>query len=87
MYLYIIQSQRDYSFYIGITNNLGERLKVHNKGMSRYTKSKRPWTLVYVEWCRSEKDAKERERKLKKHKTAWVKLRERIQRSILSEQN
>ncbi|MBS1539503.1 MAG: GIY-YIG nuclease family protein, partial [Bacteroidetes bacterium] len=32
-YVYILQSDKDQSFYIGQTNNLDERLKRHNLGM------------------------------------------------------
>ena len=84
MYLYLIQSKKEFSFYIGTTNDIHKRLISHNKGLSSSTKNKRPWILIYVEWYRSRKDALERERKLKKHKTGWVKLRERIKNSILS---
>jgi putative endonuclease len=87
MYLYLIQSKKDFSFYIGTTTNLQKRLKEHNNGLSLATKFKRPWVLIYAEWYRSRKDALERERRLKKHKTGWIKLKERIKNSILSEQS
>jgi predicted GIY-YIG superfamily endonuclease len=34
-YLYIIQSDRDDSFYIGTTQNLDERILRHNQGRSK----------------------------------------------------
>jgi len=85
--LYLLQSQKDHSFYIGITGNLKRRLSEHNKRLSRYTKYKRPLMLIYCEVYRSSKDALTRERQLKKHKTGWIKLRERLQNSILREQS
>jgi len=87
MYLYLLQSKKDRSFYIGVTKNLKERLKQHNKGLSPATKHKRPWVLIYVEWYRSGKDAIQREKQLKKHKSGWNKLRERISNSVLPGQN
>jgi len=87
MYLYVIQSKKDYSFYIGTADNLKKRFREHNQGLSLSTKYKKPWVTIYCEWYRSKKDALKRERQLKKHKTGWVKLKERIKNSILSEQS
>ena len=80
--LYLIQSKKDSSFYIGITNNLQRRIKEHNNGLSLSTKNKRPWALVYCEIYRSKKDVIKRERMLKKHKGGWLKLKERIKNSV-----
>ncbi|OGH24937.1 MAG: hypothetical protein A3B47_02415 [Candidatus Levybacteria bacterium RIFCSPLOWO2_01_FULL_39_24] len=41
--------------YIGLTiKDIESRLKEHNDGLSRYTKTNRPWRLVYFEnfYCR-----------------------------------
>jgi len=83
MYLYIVQSQKDFSFYIGTTERLMERLKEHNKGLSTFTRTKRPWILVYCEWYRSKTDCLKRERQLKKHKMGWRKIKERIKNSCM----
>ena len=48
-YTYILQSELDSSFYIGYTTDLERRLSAHNSGLSRYTKRKIPWKLVYFE--------------------------------------
>jgi len=85
--LYLIQSKKDFSFYIGTTSDLRRRIEEHNQGLSLSTKNKRPWLLIYCEIYRSRKDAMERERKLKKHKMGWIKLKERIKNSILSGQS
>ena len=87
MYLYLIQSKKDLSFYIGTTTDLQRRLKEHNAGLSTSTKRKTPWVLIYVEWYRSKKDTLMRELRLKKHKGGWRKMKERIENSVLSEQN
>ncbi len=47
--VYILQSDVDDSLYIGQTSNLEERLLRHNQGRSIYTKSKKPWKVLYSE--------------------------------------
>jgi putative endonuclease len=60
-YVYIMQCS-DKSFYIGITNNLERRLKAHNEGIaSKYTRSRRPVTLRYQEFCGTRSQALIRE--------------------------
>lgn len=48
IYVYILLC-RDDSFYVGVTNNLQQRLIQHNEGQnsSSYTYSRRPVRLVY----------------------------------------
>lgn len=82
--VYILQSKKDLSFYIGFTSDIKRRLSEHEKGFSDSTKHKRPWVLVYCEVYKDRKDAAEREQKLKDHKNAWLRLKERIKHSILS---
>lgn len=69
-YLYILQSEKDKSFYVGVTNDVKRRLKEHNLGLSKYTKLKLPWKIVRVEKYNTASDAYKRERfiKLKKSK-------------------
>jgi len=64
-YVYILQSDLDQSFYTGHTADLDERVRRHNDGRSCYTKTKRPWKLVYQEQCSSRSEATQRERTLK----------------------
>ncbi len=53
---------RDGSLYCGITNDIEKRLAAHNSGNgAKYTKSRRPVTLVYKEDCVSKSDALKRE--------------------------
>ena len=68
-YLYIIQSLKDGSYYIGHSHDPGLRLMHHNDGWTRSTKGKRPWKLVYVESCGTKGDAMEREFQLKRMKS------------------
>ena len=67
-FVYIIQSKKDFTFYVGQTNDLDVRLSKHNDGFSKYTSSKLPWRLVYFEMfdTRTEAIKREKEIKLKK---------------------
>jgi len=60
-YSYILKSQKDNSYYYGSCQNLLKRVDIHNKGKSRYTKSKRPWILIYFEEFNSRSEAYRRE--------------------------
>jgi putative endonuclease len=48
-YVYIIYSEAYDVYYKGESAEPYVRLDYHNKGMSRYTKGKGPWILVYLE--------------------------------------
>jgi putative endonuclease len=48
-FVYILQSLKDGSYYVGSTQDLDERINRHNGGRSKYTKAKRPWKMVYHE--------------------------------------
>ena len=64
-YNYVLQSIKDNNLYIGYTRDLKKRLKEHNEGLNRSTKSYIPWKLIYYEACLDEEDAKRREHYLK----------------------
>jgi putative endonuclease len=66
-YVYIIQSVADRSYYKGYSENPTARLAQHNNKESRYTSSKVPWILVYVEECFDKTSALKREKVLKKY--------------------
>ena len=66
--VYIIQSLKDDSFYIGYTTDIKRRIEEHNSGNTRYSSKKRPWVLVYAENFDNKHDALIRERFLKKQK-------------------
>jgi putative endonuclease len=65
---YILQSEKDNSFYIGHTEDIVTRLANHNEGLSIYTSNKRPWKLVYAESFATRKEAMKREYFLKKQR-------------------
>ena len=47
-YVYILQSLKDGSYYIGQTNGVSNRLERHNSRRQLATRSKVPWELVYT---------------------------------------
>lgn len=60
-YCYIVQCQ-DGSLYTGWTNNLEKRLAAHNNGTgAKYTRGRRPVTLVYAESFETKQEAMKRE--------------------------
>ena len=76
-YIYILQSKKDGMFYTGYTNNLQERLQLHNDGKVVSTKNRIPLKLVYFEGCLNQQDATHREKYLK---SSWGKryIKERL---------
>lgn len=64
-YTYILKCNDD-SLYTGWTNDLEKRIQVHNEGKgAKYTKSRRPVTLVYYEKFQSKEEAMKREYAIK----------------------
>ena len=68
-FVYIIQSKKDFTFYVGQTNDLDVRLSKHNDGFSKYTSSKLPWRLVYFEMFNTRTEAIKREKEIKLKKS------------------
>jgi putative endonuclease len=64
-YVYILQSRKDKSLYIGYTSDLEKRIKKHNNGENLATKSFRPYNLIFYEAFLHRIDAKNREEYLK----------------------
>ncbi len=64
-YTYVLQSTKDGRWYTGVTGNLRARVADHLNGRVESTRHRRPLRLIYYEACRSEADAKRRERYLK----------------------
>ncbi len=66
--VYVLYSDKYDKIYIGYTSNLGKRLLNHNElGMKGWSKSFRPWNLIYKEAFVSKRDAMRREKELKSH--------------------
>ncbi|WP_394707627.1 GIY-YIG nuclease family protein [uncultured Draconibacterium sp.] len=67
-FVYILKSELDGTLYIEQTSNLVERIKRHNKGLNRYTKTKIPWKIIYEEECSSRSESMKLEKRLKSWK-------------------
>jgi putative endonuclease len=64
-FVYMVRCSDD-TLYTGFTTDPEERLKVHNSGKgAKYTRSRLPVSLVYVETCESLSAALKREHQLK----------------------
>ncbi len=64
-YTYVLLSLKDNKFYTGYTSDIEKRLKKHNNGEVFFTKSRRPFKLIYFESCLNQEDALHRENYLK----------------------
>jgi len=64
-YTYIVECA-DHTLYTGWTNHLEDRIKAHNNGRgARYTRSRRPVTLIYCETFDTKEEAMRREYAIK----------------------
>lgn len=72
-YTYILECA-DGTYYTGWTNNLEKRLNDHNEGKgAKYTKARRPVSLIYYEEFQTKEDAMRREYAIK-HMTRSAKV-------------
>lgn len=66
-FVYIVRCSKDDSLYTGITNNLEKRIASHNNGKgAKYTKSRRPVTLLKKFEVETKSEALKLEIKIKK---------------------
>ena len=81
-YIYIVKCS-DQSLYTGITIDVGRRVEEHNSNDllgARYTRCRRPVTLVYEEIANSRSEATKREAAIKK-------LRRDKKKRLIAEKN
>ena len=64
-YVYVLESLKTGKSYTGLTSNLERRLREHNQGLSRFTRRKGPWRVLYSEEKNSLSEAQKREKFLK----------------------
>ena len=64
-YVYAIESLKDKHLYIGMSENPERRLLDHNSGMTKSTKSRRPFKIIYKEECGDRIAARKREKYMK----------------------
>lgn len=65
-YVYILYSKKWERYYVGITNDLVDRLKRHSNGQSLSTKGGIPWKMIYKIYCEDKSAAMSLETKVKK---------------------
>lgn len=68
-YVYLLKSINYNRYYIGQTDNIQNRLKLHNQGRVKSTAPYKPWKLVGYEEYETRNKARYREYQLKK--SAW----------------
>lgn len=66
-FVYLVRTNKN-TLYCGCTNNLDKRIADHNNGRgAKYTKTRRPVTLVYSESFDTKSDAMKREWQIKQY--------------------
>ena len=66
MFVYILKSESLNKYYCGQTKDFEARIKRHNEGHEKYTKSGVPWILVHKIVVKNRSEAIVLERKIKK---------------------
>jgi len=75
-YVYFLKKPKFKYVYIGFTDDLQRRMKEHKKDKPGYK-------LIYYEAYFSKKDARERERKLKKYGSTLGHLKTRLSNTLM----
>jgi len=68
-FVYILQSESNGSYYVGTTSCMRSRLAHHNSGATTYTRTRRPWKIVYYEEYGTGREGRYRERQIKRRKS------------------
>lgn len=73
-YVYVLSNERTQELYYGFTQDITRRLKEHQASGA--------WRLAYYEAFQSERDARDREQRLKHYGQSRTHLKRRIVRSL-----
>jgi putative endonuclease len=65
--VYVIQN-REGKFYIGLSDDVDRRVQQHNSGVSKWTRGKGPWTLIWQSGELSLAEARKLKNRLKRQK-------------------
>jgi putative endonuclease len=65
--VYVIQNAAS-RFYIGLSENVENRLQQHNQGLSKWTRHRGPWRLVWTSEWLTLSEARKLENRLKAQK-------------------
>ena len=63
--VYVVQNPSG-KFYIGLSDDVERRTTDHNTGVSKWTKDRGPWSLIWTSAAMSLSDARKLENKLKR---------------------
>ena len=81
--VYMLKSESKKTItYVGYTNNLTKRIKLHNSGKGAKFTRGRKWTLIYKEKLTSKKEAISREYYIKNNRTLRNKIKNEHLNSI-----
>ena len=76
-YVYLLKSiEKKPVTYVGYTNNLSNRIKLHNSGKGAKFTRGRKWRLIYKEKLTSKNKAISREYYIKKNRSLRKKIKE-----------
>ena len=64
-FVYVLWSDKLQKRYVGVSDDVSNRMKQHNSGSARFTSAGIPWVLKHQEYYGTRKDALKRERFLK----------------------
>ncbi len=74
--VYILFSTKYNKIYIGYTSDLINRFRSHNELSTKdWTRSFRPWTVIYCEYFENKTQAEKREKQLKSTNRIHIRLR------------
>ena len=78
-FVYMIQTECNSTkkTYVGYTNNLEKRIKLHNKGKGAKSTKGRKWKLIYYETYTNKNEALKNEYSLKKNYYLRKKIKEK----------
>jgi putative endonuclease len=65
--VYVIRNAAG-KFYIGLSENVQIRLQQHNQGVSKWTRHRGPWSLVWISESLTLSEARKLENRLKRQK-------------------
>jgi putative endonuclease len=65
IYVYALANLVNEEIYVGISRDVAQRVRQHNRGTNRYTKAFRPWRVFYTEGYSSYSEARKREKYFK----------------------
>ena len=79
VYLIVTEINRKIVSYVGYTNNLKKRLKLHNSSKgAKFTRGKK-WKMIYFKSYKSKKIAMSEEYKLKKNYSLRKKIKQGLE--------